>query len=809
MASMKRLVLALFMLAPFAYANGNLNGFCDQGNIKPVVSGLTATNTFLGSYPRCTVTVTIHGGGVATIFSDNSGTPLANPFTASSVGWWQFYAANGRYDVTLSGGTPIALPSSWTIFDQVIFDSTVAGCLGTSLCQGGNSFGTTLTFGTNDPNNINMRINGTTRAAYTPSVVTFTADQTGGQTLKLDNTHGTSGASTSVNFYKNGVYVGMVGDRGTSSQISLQHSSGAEIILGSGVVSISGPGGGVLTSGGGLTAGGTPGAGSDGISGGSYAIGASTIIDSSQNISVSGFISSSSFLHGAYLRTINTGTLTTPPAGELSWGSVVIAGVTTPVVKDSLGNQTVLGSGSGGSGTVTSVSTGSLSPLFTASIATPTTTPALSFALSNGAAYSFYGNNTNASAAPAFNTISAVVTKTSSYTVASTDYMKLISVSNGGAQTLTLPGTVPAAGWQVSAQNTGAGTWTIDPNGHNLDGAAGTTSIVTNAGMIIRSDGSNYFTFRGNASSGSGCASVDPSACILKGSAANSGLNNDAANIAFGLLSAHDVIGAANSAEVIRLRSSGDLLVGLSSSDVSGTSGQVIAGSVYGLVSATTNASTGGFGISPGSYVYINSSHTGSGANLPIVIQPGGSEKIRFPTSGPILVNATSALGSTYTMEIRATGSGATANSYGLGIDMAAGSTASQLVLSQNASGGVMSMTNTSTGTTFLDQSGAPSFTIQAGATAKLLLQASGSSGVVSTSTFTVVHNASTTTFTSNAGVVFPSFAFGSLPTSSDGMTICTSCKNVDQDGIVAGSQCQTGSHIAIAFFNGNHNVCF
>ena len=39
---------------------------------------------------------------LATIYSDNGVTPLANPFTTSSVGTASFYAADGRYDVQVS-----------------------------------------------------------------------------------------------------------------------------------------------------------------------------------------------------------------------------------------------------------------------------------------------------------------------------------------------------------------------------------------------------------------------------------------------------------------------------------------------------------------------------------------------------------------------------------------------------------------------------------------------------------------------------------------------------------------------------------
>lgn len=54
------------------------------------------------------------------------------------------------------------------------------------------------------------------------------------------------------------------------------------------------------------------------------------------------------------------------------------------------------------SGTVTSFSAGTLSPLFTTSVATATSTPALTFALSNAAAHTFMGNNTGSTGAPSY-----------------------------------------------------------------------------------------------------------------------------------------------------------------------------------------------------------------------------------------------------------------------------------------------------------------------------------------------------------------------------------------------------------------------
>ena len=58
-----------------------------------------------------------------------------------------------------------------------------------------------------------------------------------------------------------------------------------------------------------------------------------------------------------------------------------------------------------GTGTVTSVSVGNLSPLFTASVLNASTTPAISFTLSTAAAHKVFMNNTGATAAPGFQSL--------------------------------------------------------------------------------------------------------------------------------------------------------------------------------------------------------------------------------------------------------------------------------------------------------------------------------------------------------------------------------------------------------------------
>ena len=114
------LILAMLAAAP-AWADEAVNGWCVQGAEPVVTSGLTSTTLVQLSAPSCTVTVYVHGGGLATIYSDNSSTPLANPFTANSNGQWQWYAANGRYDVAMSGG---ALTGTVTISDILLADPT-------------------------------------------------------------------------------------------------------------------------------------------------------------------------------------------------------------------------------------------------------------------------------------------------------------------------------------------------------------------------------------------------------------------------------------------------------------------------------------------------------------------------------------------------------------------------------------------------------------------------------------------------------------------------------------------------------------
>src|SRR6266404_475651 len=85
-----------------------------------VTSVTQAANTFTFNQ---TGTDGSTAGGTATftpsLFSDNAGTSLSNPFTASSVGLWFFYTENSRYDIQLSGG---GIVSPFTIGDVLVSD---------------------------------------------------------------------------------------------------------------------------------------------------------------------------------------------------------------------------------------------------------------------------------------------------------------------------------------------------------------------------------------------------------------------------------------------------------------------------------------------------------------------------------------------------------------------------------------------------------------------------------------------------------------------------------------------------------------
>jgi hypothetical protein len=86
---------------------------------------------------------------------------------------------------------------------------------------------------------------------------------------------------------------------------------------------------------------------------------------------------------------------------------------------------------------------------------------------------------------------------TANYTAVSGDYGKLLTNTSASSYTVTLPSPPPLAAWWIALQNSGTGTIVINPNGLTLDGSSSSLTLAQNQGVLIFTDGTNYFTERG------------------------------------------------------------------------------------------------------------------------------------------------------------------------------------------------------------------------------------------------------------------------------------------------------------------------
>jgi len=137
------LITLFYVPLPLLSIDGRLGGWCELGNQSVTITGFPVSTTKVQrSYPSCTVTVYEAGTlTLATIYSDTSSTPLANPFTAASNGYWAFFAADGYYDVRISGG---GISAPYTFSHLGINTSTGGG--------GGGGAPTNATYITQTPN---------------------------------------------------------------------------------------------------------------------------------------------------------------------------------------------------------------------------------------------------------------------------------------------------------------------------------------------------------------------------------------------------------------------------------------------------------------------------------------------------------------------------------------------------------------------------------------------------------------------------------------------------------------------------------
>jgi hypothetical protein len=173
-----------------------------------------------------------------------------------------------------------------------------------------------------------------------------------------------------------------------------------------------------------------------------------------------------------------------------------VAGNITGYAANVTGTVAIANGGTGAttaSGALTSLGAAALaSPSFTG---TPTVPTASAGTNNTQIATTAYVNNPN-------NLYSGVDSETgTSYLVPATDQGKLVTVANSSGIALTLPAASSVAtGWWIEFENTGTGTATLTPSSGTIDGAA-SLSLATNQGVHIVSNGTNYFSERGIASS--------------------------------------------------------------------------------------------------------------------------------------------------------------------------------------------------------------------------------------------------------------------------------------------------------------------
>ena len=140
-------------------------------------------------------------------------------------------------------------------------------------------------------------------------------------------------------------------------------------------------------------------------------------------------------------------------------------------------------------GTVTNFSAGDLSPLFTTSEATTTTTPALTFTLSNAGAHTYFGNATGSSATPSF-TSNAALTKT--------DDTNVTLTLGGSPNTSLLEAVSLTLGWtgqlSVSRGGTGASTLTGILQGNGTSAVTAITNSST-VGQVLRVTGTSTYAW--------------------------------------------------------------------------------------------------------------------------------------------------------------------------------------------------------------------------------------------------------------------------------------------------------------------------
>ena len=263
----------------------------------------------------------------------------------------------------------------------------------------------------------------------------------------------------------------------------------------------------------------------------------------------------------------------------------------------------------GGTGTVTTFSAGTLSPLFTTSVATATTTPALTFSLSTASADQLFGNPTGSTAAPEYFGVTSPLAFSSSALGCATCVTSSGSLTSNalvtgagsqGSQTPSSTSTLSsagvmqlAAGGSVGSADTGTPTFTFTTNKVSLNQPL-YHALTTN--QIVTGTSTNLTTLNFPASSGAVTLTFPVTTEYMVGANSDTTTSH--------VLHATSVAGVFNSAAI----ATGDLPTGIPIGNV-GTSGlsatlplaitaagaistSSITGFRYGTASAADTAAT-------------------------------------------------------------------------------------------------------------------------------------------------------------------------------------------------------------------------
>lgn len=240
-------------------------------------------------------------------------------------------------------------------------------------------------------NALNGKLSNITGYVQAGSNVTLSGLGTQVSPYVINSTASGTGTVTQFNFTNGNGLTGSVTNATTTPTLQLGTSL-------NGIVNANGTGFGTVSIGSGLN-----------YSGGVLSATGGTSLNGLVSANGSAFTTASigpglSFIANTLTNTINNTNQLTNGAGFLTniTGLVNAGSNITITGSGTSGSPYVVNASGGGTGTVTTFSSGNLSPLFTTTVSNPNTTPALQFVLSNAAANSVFGNNTGSSSAPIY-----------------------------------------------------------------------------------------------------------------------------------------------------------------------------------------------------------------------------------------------------------------------------------------------------------------------------------------------------------------------------------------------------------------------